>query len=270
MFQRLTGLLLAVALCLSAYGVQAADNRLILTGSSTVAPLVLEMAKRYEQQHPQVRIDVQTGGSTRGVNDTRTGLAHIGMASRNLKPTETGLHVHTIAIDGVGIIVHRSNPISSLSNTQIIDIYTGKIRNWKDVGGRDLSITVVNKAEGHSTLELFLNYFALKNSQVRPSIIIGDNEQGIKTVAGNPGAIGYVSIGAAEFSQARGVTIKRLPLEGVAASVAEVQAHRFPLARPLNLLTGKSPSPLARRFIAFAQSEAVADLIADQFFVVPR
>ena len=89
-------------------------------------------------------------------------------------------------------------------------------------------------------------------------------------MAGNPGAIGYVSIGAAEFSQARGVTIKRLPLEGVAASVAEVQAHRFPLARPLNLLTGKSPSPLARRFIAFAQSEAVADLIADQFFVVPR
>ena len=112
MFQRLTGLLLAVALCLSAYGVQAADNRLILTGSSTVAPLVLEMAKRYEQQHPQVRIDVQTGGSTRGVNDTRTGLAHIGMASRNLKPTETGLRVHTIAIDGVGIIVHRSNPIA--------------------------------------------------------------------------------------------------------------------------------------------------------------
>lgn len=247
----------------------ASDNRLTLTGSSTVAPLALEMAKRYEKQHPDVRIDVQTGGSTRGVHDAMLGLADIGMASRSLKASEKGLDVHTIAMDGVCIILNQSNPVNSLNNTQIIAIYTGNIRNWKEVGGEDRPITVVNKAEGHSTLELFLGYFALKNSQIKPDVIIGDNQQGIKTVAGNPGAIGYVSIGTAEYDEQRGVAIKRLPMQGVTASVEQVRDNKFPLARPLNLLTKGEPSELARKFVEFAQSESVADLIDAQFFVVP-
>ncbi|MEJ2670209.1 MAG: phosphate ABC transporter substrate-binding protein, partial [Gammaproteobacteria bacterium] len=194
--------------------VLATLNTLTLTGSSTVAPLALEIAKRYEKMHPGVRIDVQTGGSTRGVLDVMSGLADIGMASRELKPSEQGLNVYTIALDGICIILHKSNPVSALSNDQIIDIYTGKIRNWQAVGGEDRTITVINKAEGHSTLELFLHHFKLKNSQIKPDIIIGDNEQGIKTLVGNPGAIGYVSIGTAEYDEQQGVPIKRLAIEG--------------------------------------------------------
>ncbi len=270
MLKRLVQLLLPILVLFSMQSGLAAENRLTLTGSSTVAPLALDMAKRFEKAHPEVRIDVQTGGSTRGVNDTVIGLADIGMASRNLKATETGLIVHTIALDGVCIIVNQSNPIKSLSDAEIIDIYTGKIRNWKALGGDDLAITVVNKAEGHSTLELFLNFFALKNSQVKPSVIIGDNEQGIKTVAGNPGAIGYVSIGAAEFNEQRGVPIKRLPMEGITASVAEVRANSYPLARPLNLLTSSQSSKLARQFVDFTQSTLVTDLIENHYFVAPR
>jgi len=175
----------------------AADNRLVLTGSSTVAPLALEIGKRFEQQNPGTRIDVQTGGSSRGINDVRTGLANIGMVSRALKVSETDLTAHTIALDGIGIILHRSNPIEALSDGQIKAIYTGQIRNWHEVGGQDRPITVVNKAEGRSTLELFLQYFTLKSSQIKARVVIGDNQQGIKTVSGNFGAIGYVSIGTA-------------------------------------------------------------------------
>ncbi len=248
----------------------AADERLTLTGSSTVAPLALEIGKRFEKLNPGVRVDVQTGGSTRGVNEARAGLVDFGMASRALKPEENDLTAHTIGLDGVGIILHRDNPVPLLTEQQVIAIYTGRICNWREVGGRDARITVVNKAEGRSTLELFLDHFKLKNSDVRPHLVIGDNQQGIKTVAGNPNAVGYVSIGTAEFEAAQGTPIKLLPMAGVIASVANVRNGSFPLSRPLNLLTRGTPSPLARRFIDFARSNAVDDLVEAQYFVAPQ
>lgn len=245
----------------------AAEKRLVLTGSSTVAPLALEIAKRYEVQNPDIRVDVQTGGSSRGVNDARNGVADIGMVSRGLKDSEADLTPYTIAMDGVGIIVHKSNSVKSLSDEQIVAIYKGETKNWKDVGGVDLPITVVNKAEGHSTLELFLHHFDLKNSQIKAHVIIGDNQQGIKTVAGNKGAIGYVSIGAAEYDEGNGTPIKLLPMSGVPASVSNVRDGKFPLSRPLNLVVKGKPSPLAQNFIEYAQSKDVYDLIEAQFFV---
>ncbi len=244
-----------------------ASERLVLTGSSTVAPLVGEMARRFETMNPGIRIDVQTGGSSRGINDTRNGTADIGMVSRALKPDENDLHAFTIALDGISIILHTNNRVTALSKQQIIDIYTGKITNWKSVGGADARITVVNKAEGRSTLELFLHYLELKNSQIKPHAIIGDNPQGIKTVAGNPNAIGYVSIGAAEYEAERGAPIRLLALDGVEASVANVRNGTFPLSRPLNLITSREPQGLARRFIEFARSLQTHDLVEAQYFV---
>jgi len=246
-----------------------AAQRLTLTGSSTVAPLVNEIARRFETQFPGVRIDVQTGGSSRGINDVRKGVADIGLVSRELKPDENDLHAYTIAVDGIGLIVHARNPVVSLSRQQVADIFTGNITRWNAVGGDDARITVVNKAEGRSTLELFLEYFQLKNSAIRPHVIIGDNAQGIKTVTGNRNAIGYVSIGAAEYESRRGVPLRLLVLDGVAASVDNVRNGNFPLSRPLNLVTAGVPQGLARQFITFAQSAQVHDLIEAQYFVPP-
>ena len=101
-------------------------RKLVLTGSSTVAPLAAEIAKRFESHHPGVRIDVQTGGSSRGVNDVRTQLSDIGMASRSLKTGESELLHFTIALDGISIILNKANPIASLDKQQIINIYKGK------------------------------------------------------------------------------------------------------------------------------------------------
>ncbi|MDP1934037.1 MAG: phosphate ABC transporter substrate-binding protein, partial [Nitrosomonas sp.] len=128
-------------------------------------------------------------------------------------------------------------------------------------------ITVVNKAEGRSTLELFLQYFQLKNSEIKPHIIIGDNPQGIKTVAGNPHAIGYVSIGAAEYEAERGAPIRLLALDGVDASVANVRNGTFPLSRPLNLITSREPQGLIKRFLEFSRSPQIHDLVEAQYFV---
>jgi len=246
-------------------------EKLVLTGSSTIAPLAAEIGKRFESLHRDVRVDVQTGGSSRGISDARAKLAHIGMVSRALKDDEKDLQGFTVALDGIAVILNKANPVAALDKQQIIAIYTGKVVNWKDVGGNDAPITVVNKAEGRSTLELFLHYFGLKNTDVKPQVIIGDNQQGIKTVLGNPDAIGYVSVGTAEYEAGQGAAIKLLPLDGIAASMENVRNRSFPLARPLNLVTHSEPAGRVKDFIEFAESPQVHDLIEAQYFVpAPR
>ncbi|MEH2175309.1 phosphate ABC transporter substrate-binding protein [Nostoc sp.] len=244
------------------------QGKLVLTGSSTIAPLAAEIGKRFESQHPGARVDVQSGGSSRGVSDARQGVANVGMVSRALKPEENDLKAFSIARDGVTVILHKDNPVKSLNDKQVVDIYTGKVTNWKQVGGIDGAITVVNKAEGRSTLELFTHYFKLKNTDIKAQVVIGDNQQGIKTVAGNPNAIGYVSIGSAENSAANGVAIKLLPVNGIAATTANVQNGTFPISRPLNLVTKTQPQGLTKAFLDFAQSQQVSDIVQKQNFVV--
>lgn len=247
----------------------AADNKnnLIITGSSTVAPLVAEMARRYESQNPGVKIDVQTGGSSRGVADAFRGVVSMGMVSRDLKPKEKALHVVTIARDGIAMIVHKNNPVKEIKPNDVKSIYTGEIDNWKKLGGRDLSIVVVNKAAGRSTLELFLHYMKMKLKEVDADIIIGDNQQGIKTVAGNKNAIGYVSIGAALHAIKEGVPIRALPMEGVLPELKNVENGKFPINRPLNIVTKNKPEGRSSHFIAFMKENAQADLIRSLNFV---
>ena len=258
---------LAAVASTPAHAREALSGRLTITGSSTVAPLVLEMAKAFEKKHPKVRIDVQTGGSSRGIADARSALAHIGMTSRALYDTENDLVGHVIARDGICLIVHEANPVSTLTDRQVVDIFTGRITDWKDVGGRPGRISVVNKAEGRSTLDLFQAHFKLKNSDIKASVVIGDNAQGVKTVVASEGAIGYVSIGTAEFEAEQGTPIKLLPMSGIVPSDATVKNGTFPLTRPLTLVTKTQPVGLAKAFIGYAQSKDVIALVREQFFV---
>lgn len=243
--------------------------KLSLSGSSTVAPLAAEIAKRYEASHPGSRVDVQTGGSSRGIADARSGTAQIGLVSRALKPEEADLQATTIAIDGIALIVNRANPVRSLSDDQIRAVYTGAISNWRQLGGADAPITVVTKAEGRSTLELFLEHFRLDSRQIKASVVIGDNQQGLLTVAADPHALGYVSIGTASQEADAGTAIRLLPLAGIAPSLENVRSGRYPLSRPLNLVIQPPAAAGVAPFLAFARSPEVHVLVEAQFFVPP-
>jgi phosphate transport system substrate-binding protein len=243
------------------------SQKIVVTGSSTVAPLMSEIGKRFEETHPGVRVDVQTGGSSRGVNDARQGLNDIGMASRAANDDEKDMTFVPIALDGIAMIVHTSNPVRALSADQVRAIYLDEISNWSQLGGPDLAITVVNKSEGRSTLELFLKYFKLEAPAIKADVIVGDNAQDIKSVATDPSAVGYVSVGTAEFETKRGTTLKALPLDGVEPTIESVRAGTFPLARPLNLVTAKPAEGLTKELIEFAASPQVRDLVEGQFFV---
>ncbi|HCF4209929.1 TPA: phosphate ABC transporter substrate-binding protein [Pseudomonas aeruginosa] len=241
-----------------------------VSGSSTIAPLMADIGKRFEALNPDIHVDVQSGGTSRGIQDVRSGLAVIGMASRALTDTEKDLQAYPIADDGIALIVHASNPLTQITSEQVVDIYTGKVSDWSALDGPSGSVVKVHKAEGRSTLELFLQHFHLDNGDVRPDLVIGDNQQGIKSVAGNPLAIGYVSIGSAEYEAGQGVPIKLLALDGQTASSQAVRDGHYPLSRTLNLVVRGEPDASTRALLDFAQSSEVADLVQQHAFVPTR
>ncbi len=232
-----------------------------------MAPVIAEIALQYEHAYPGMRVDVQSGGSSRGIGDVRNGLAGIAMVSRALEGREQVLEAYPIARDGVGIILNARNSVEALTDAQIAAIYRGEIGNWREVGGRDAKIVVVHKAEGRATLEVFLAYFGIDNRDVKADVIAGENEQAIKTVAGSPEAIGYVSIGTAAVDIDHGVPIKLLRIGDVAATLSNIRLGRYPIVRPLNLVTREPATGLARAFIDFVRSPAMTGLIEAQHFV---
>jgi phosphate transport system substrate-binding protein len=241
-------------------------RNLVITGSTGMAPLLRDIGKRFESEHPDVRVDVQADGSMRGVSDTRQGLADIGMVARSLKPDEALLYATPIARDAVCFIVNRTNPVIALSDEQIIRMYTRGVSNWKEVGGRDEPIVLIHMTDGRALLELFLDHFKLRSTQIRADALIGDSAQGIQAVAGRPGALAYVSCSHAESAGAN-VPIKRLPSGGIKPTTENVRDGTYPLSRPLQLVTRDAPKGLAGEFIDFARSNAVLDLIQKHHFV---
>lgn len=262
-----SGIVLAM---LSGGNAWAQKVKITLSGSSTVAPLASEIAARYEQQNPTYQIDVQSGGSSRGMQDARRKLVDIGMVSRALKAEEADLQYLTIANDGLVMIVHASNGVAKLSDQQISQIYTRRIQRWDELGG-GLSgpITLVNKAEGRSTLEIFLDYTKLKPADIKPDVVIGENEEAIRIVSSTPSAIGYVSFGTAEYHVKNGTPIRILPLGAVEASEATIANGQYAARRPLNLVSLPGRTSDVERFWQFAASKEVEDIVRDNFFTPP-
>lgn len=231
-------------------------QRFLLTGSSTLAPVLQQVAEDLHAVDGTLEIDVETGGSSRGIQDARLGLCNVGMASRDLKEEEAnGLDPRLVALDGVALIVNASNPVAALERQQVLDLYTGKIENWRELGGPDGEIHVVSKAEGRAMLTVFLEHFGLKNSQIVADAVIGDNAQGVRIVSGNPLSIAYVSIGEALSAVERGEDIHLVALDGVLPTRESVANGAYPLRRNLYLLFSGAPDAVGERILAHLASE---------------
>lgn len=241
----------------------------IVAGSSTVQPILEIAGPRYEALHPDVRVQVQGGGSSIGISASRLGLAHIGMVSRALERDESAdLTATKIGDDGIGIIVHSDNAVAQLSRDDVVRVYTGAVTSWQKLGGPEAPITVINKEEGRATLELFEKHFDVKDRFVKGAVIIGPNGQAIATIASNPNAIAYVSIGAATRAAAQGAPIRLLHLDGIAATTANVNNGTYSLKRPLMLTTKKGvPAGHVRGLVDFMLSPEGQRIVAEQGFV---
>lgn len=242
-------------------------GHLQLTGSSTTAALMQSIALRYQTLHPNVSITVEMGGAERGINDARNNKADIGMVSRLITDKDQYIKGFPVARDGAGFVVHKNNPVTSLSSAQIVGIFSGRIVNWKMVGGRDAPIVVFKRDEGRGTIAIFTHYFKLSYAAMKAQAIVGENADVIAAVVAQPNAICLISVIVAENDSRSGVPIKLIALNGIAATHANILNGDYPLARPLTLVTRGLPIGLAKNFIAYSLSPQVADIVEQMGFV---
>jgi len=219
-----------------------------IAGSTSVQPFAEVLAEEYMVLHPGVTINVQGGGSSAGILAVTSGVANIGMSSRELKGDETKLNAIEIARDGLAIIVHPSNPVRNLTLSQIRDIYSRKIKNWSEIGGPNKEIDVVTREEGSGTRSAFVE-LALGGGAITPTAIVQDsNGAAREVVMGDKAAIGYISLGLVNDK------VTPLELDGIASTTDNILNHNYKLWRRFLLLTTGEPTGEAKQFIDFILS----------------
>ena len=137
--------------CDSSNSSESKTSKITISGSTSVGPTMEVLAQEYEKNN-DVKIEVQQVGSSAGIKNTIDGTSNLGMSSRDLKYEEAqSLDETQIAIDGIAVVTNTENKVSDLTMDQVKDIFTGKITNWKEVGGEDAQIVVVSREEGSGT-----------------------------------------------------------------------------------------------------------------------
>lgn len=262
-------LLLTACVCGCTDSGPAPAETISVTGSTTVLPLAQIAAEAYMDTHPEADIQVSGGGSSVGVKAVGAGTVDVGMASRELKSSESEIYPdlvqHVVAKDAIAIIVNPSNAVSDLSVAQIKSIYLGETTNWKDVDGPDESIVVVGRDSASGTREYFLEVVMDKEDFTTNQLEKNSNGAVRQTVAQTPGAIGYVGLGYID------ATVKAVPVNigssSVDASVETVISGEYPIARGLNMFTTGQPTGLSADYLAFIMSSEGQALVAEEGFV---
>jgi phosphate transport system substrate-binding protein len=270
-----TAMLLAGVVILAAFtaGCFGGDDDNVKTikiaGSTTVQPIATKCSEAYMKDHKNVDIQVSGGGSSVGVKSVGEGTVDIGMASRDMKDSEKssypGLVQHVVARDGIAVIVHKTNSIVSLTETQVRGIYNGTYTNWKNVGGPDLTIVVINRDSASGTREFFYDHVMKKEDFVSTAQEMNSNGAVKSQVESTPGAIGYVGLGYVD-NKIKAIKIDT-GAEKVDPTVANVVNGKYPIARNLNMFTKGQPTGLAKDFINFILSSEGQKLVEEEGFV---
>lgn len=228
-------------------------------GSTSMEKVIMSLGESFEAENNGITVSYNPTGSGSGITAVSEGRCDIGLASRALKDDEkaAGLEETVLALDGIAIIVNPENEVSDLTIEQIADIYTGKITNWKDVGGADAEIVLIGREAGSGTRDGFESITGTEDEcQYRQELTsTGDV---ITTVAGNPNAIGYASLASVKD------TVKALSVGGVAPTEATVSDGSYEVQRPFVLVTksGTELSAAAQKFFDYATSTAANDVIS--------
>jgi phosphate transport system substrate-binding protein len=269
----LLALTLVLALCaLPASGCsnsRNASSNIIVSGSTTILPIAEQSAEAFKKANPDTSVLVSGLGSSAGIEAVSAGTAQIGTSSRDLKPEEKslGLVDTPIAYDGIAVIVSPENRVNGLTTQQLQDVFAGKITNWKQLGGEDRSIDLVNRDEASGTREAFKK-IVMKDVPFDPrAAVLPGTGQVRDVVARAPGAIGYISIG---FVQPRftDVRVKALEIDGVKAIETNVANKSYPIGRVLHFFTKGAPTGLAKEYVDFVLSPTVQKgVVVDAGFI---
>ena len=214
--------------------------------------------EEFMAQNKDVTVTYDPTGSGTGIESASNGSCDIGLSSRALKDTETGLVGTTVALDGIAVIVNANCGVDDLSVEQISKIYTGEITNWSEVGGADLEIACIGRESGSGTRDGFESITDTKDKCVLSQELTSTGAV-ISAVASSENAIGYASLSAVEGQSG----IKALTVNGVACTEETVKDGSYEIQRPFVMVTkeGAELSEAAQAFFDFATSSDAADLI---------
>ena len=233
-------------------------NTVATDGSTSMNKVIGALGEAFENE-TGIAVTYNATGSGAGIQAVQEGRCDIGLASRNLKDEEkaSGLEGTILAYDGIAIIVNPDNPVSDLDVETVAKIYTGEIKNWKDIGGNDAEIVLIGREAGSGTRDGFESITDTEDAcQYRQELTsTGDV---ITTVASNPGAIGYASLASVKS------TVKVLTIGGVAPSEATIKDGSYVVQRPFVLVTKKDVplSERAQKFFDYITSDAANEIIS--------
>lgn len=263
--------LFAAGLLAASAAVQAQD-KLVLDGSTTVGPIAKAFAESYMRQNPGVNIMVSESGSGNGAKALLNGTCDIANLSRHLKDAEKkameekGVKpvAHVVAFDALPVIVHPSNRVKGLTVEQVRGIYTGQVKNWKEVGGGDQQIVVISRDTNSGTFETFKELVLGKDAKIIGSAEYAGSNGGVRQrVQMTKGAIGYAGLGFIDRS------VKALEINGIAPSAETVTDKSYPLSRELFMFTNGEPAAesLAGKFLGLSRSDKGREIIGEIGFV---
>lgn len=231
-----------------------------IAGSTSMQPLVEELAQTFMTVNTGVKISVQGGGSGAGVESVQKGTADIGMCSRELKPEEKVLYRTLIAKDGIAVIVNSSNTVSNLFPSQLQKIYTGEYTNWKEVGGPDIKIYVVNREAGSGTRSAFEEIVLGKLTNTSHCLLEESNKAVQQAVGIIDEAIGYISLGSLEPA-----AVKMITIDNIACSKENILMGNYKVQRPFFLLTQTAPAGVIKAFIDWILGPEGQTIVAREF-----
>jgi len=248
-----------------------ASTKIVIVGSTTVLPIAQQWAQSYMQLNPDVNVSVVGNGSGNGIKALLDGLADIADSSRWMSETEIKSAISkgffpfpvVVAYDAIAPIVNSGNPVRNLSLDQLQEIYEGKITNWSQVGGPDMSIVVVTRDNSSGTFEVWAEK-VMRGALVKPgALTVASNAEVIRSVSGNKRAIGYVGLGYLESSP----NISEVAISGMKANIEAARSGTYPLARPLFMITNGVPSGTIAQFIDFGLSPSGQKIVSEVGFV---
>lgn len=273
MFKKKIGVLLASTMLVGALAVGCGSNsgglgdssKVSVSGSTSIGPLMETIGEKFQEKNEGVSVEVQQIGSSGGIKNAIEGTSEIGMSSRDLKDEEksAGLKETKIAIDGIALITNTANPVKNLTMDQVKGIYTGKITNWKEVGGNDAPIVIVSREEGSGTRDGFQEIVGFESEELSKDAQISDGSGNIKTtVEGNENAIGYISFGYVDEK------VNSLKVNDVEPTDANVIDNKYPISRPFILVNKEDNlSEKGKALIDYILSDEGQALVSEKGFI---
>jgi phosphate transport system substrate-binding protein len=252
-----------VALSLSLIGAASASAVTItLSGSTSIAPLATKLAKAFVKKNKGVKFVILQGGSDVGITDVSRGRVTLGMSSRDPKPADPGgIVFNKIARDAVCVVTNKSNPIPNISQTQVQDIFSGRVRSWTEVEGSHASgpIDLIVRTAASGTQDAFQNIFMGLSLRVAPSAQTkASNGLQAAAIKADPNAIGYAS-----FSFTKGLF--DVPYQGVPCTLRNAKSGQYPGVRNFYLVSRGRATGIAKKFIDFARSPAATPIVASDW-----